>query len=97
MYTHVVGYHFIYFKPDLFVALVFMACFLKTYYSFLNVIDTSYIGLIRLNRPSEARQFWYKWENEHIHTFPDEMRAVSMVSIPEQLTSEEFLSTNHFM
>jgi hypothetical protein len=56
-----------------------------------------YIGLIRQGCIQEAREFWRSWEKDHAEVYSDELRALSMLTVPEQIQSEEFLSANTFI
>ena len=57
-----------------------------------------YMGLIRQGHSIEARQFWCTWESDHIDRFPDELRMLSMLTVPEQLEgNSEFLQANAFV
>ena len=57
-----------------------------------------YVGLVRQGHSIEARQFWCTWESDHIDRFPDELRMLSMLTVPEQLEgNSEFLQANAFV
>ena len=57
-----------------------------------------YVGLVRQGHSIEARQFWCTWESDHIDRFPDELRLLSMLTVPEQLEENcEFLQANAFV